>query len=721
HVEKLVLGVVGLVFLGVLATQFLISPNEVEYDGQKVAPDKVLDRLGDRAGSLHGQMTDPAPALPSIETPDLAGAFESAFEKPILNSTRLAATPFGERFELAIAEVENLDGPVASLSLPAPETALVASQWSTVDPFFRRATPSMDAYLPSEQPLDKVTLSVESVINGTLIRQALESSAEGRRAIPSHWWSEGGDGLVEVLSVELERQEKNADGEWSEAEAVEQVRWTPDAMAAYNEGGSDEETVTWDSLRPADLRALVGMAQNDPSLVAQPAFLPTIAGVEWVAPSKIDEMEARLEIEAAIERLLNEIAELDEDIVRIQDRQANKTRDPSSSSPSRSTGGGGIIRGGGGGGSSSKNRAQRDDPLDKQIQAKQAQIAEKNGELDALYVKLDEDKSGASGSSQVSRRPRTTAAPDPAGGGRGGTSFLIGGGGGGMDDPRVSRGSSRPSATRRGARSRGAESPGPLLELASYQVWAHDLTAQPGAEYRYRLRYGVNNPLFGRERSLGTEDQEMVAAAGEPLVRSPWTPWSSAVNVGRKDYFFVTSAREQGQLSRRSASATAEVYKMFYGFYRKHTVTLEPGDAVEGQFRLPDDLPKFNSLGKIDASALEAYFVERESGASAAVVDDPDAETIVERPWLEILPSEKSLPLDYVMLDVAEFPLVEEAALEGGRVRRLFEVFFFDPMLGVVSRRPDRDRGMNEYTMVDRSSRLSESAKIRRPNPEYVP
>lgn len=715
HVEKLVLGLVALVFVGVLAVQFLISPNEVEYNGQMVPPDQVLARLGDRAGALHGQMTDPDPALPAIETPDLAGEFESAFGEPVLDPSRVVAAPLGERFELAIAEVENLDGPVTPLTLPEPGAALVASQWATVDPFFKRATPSMDAYLPAEQPLDKVTVSVESVVNGTLIREALETAAEGRRAIPSHWWSSGGEGLVEVLSVALERQERAADGSWSDPVPVERVRWTPGVLEAYNEGGPDDETATWDSLRPSELLALAGMAQDDPGLVAQPEYLPTIAGVEWVAPSKMDELEARLENEAAVERLLADIADLQEDIQRIEDRRQNRKSDPGSSAGG---GGGGVMRIGGGsrgGGSSSRSRTQRDDPLDKQIDAKKAQIVEKEAELDELYAKMDDDDPGSTPSG---RRPTRAGSQDPSG--RGGGGLIVIGGGGGPSDPGISRRSSRPTAGRRSG-SKFADSPGPLLGLESYQVWAHDLTARPGAEYRYRLRYALNNPLFGRERSLGSEEPEVLALAAEPLVYSPWTPWSDPVNVGREDYFFVTSAREEGQLSQRSASATAEVYKVFYGYYRKHTVTLEPGDAVVGKFHWPDDLPTFTDIDTIDAAALEAYFVERESDEPTAAFDDPDAEGAVERPWLTILPSERKLPLDYVMLDVADFPLVREAAMSGGRSQRLYEVFFFDPLAGVVSRRPDRDRGMVEYSMVERSARLSGSATIRRPDPAYVP
>lgn len=740
HVEKFVLGIVGIVFVGVLAMQFLISPNEVEYEGKKVPPDRVFQMLGERSESLLGQMTDPDPELPSVQTPDLAGRFESAFEAPLVPPTRLVSAPLGEPMRLSIGEVENLDSPVTPLSLPETGPALAATQWSTVDPFFAASTPSMDPYLPAEQPLDKVTVSVETVIDGKAIKTALGRVEDGRRAIPTHWWTENGTGLVEVLSVQLERQTLGADGVWSEPEAVEIVRWKPDVLDAYNEGAPGDETASWDSLKPSDLRAMARMAQDDPSLAAEPAFLPTIAGVEWVAPSKVAEMEKKQETLAAIDRLEQEIADLEDAIKKIEERKKNKpTRDPNRSSTRGGGGGGGIIIGGGGGprrpANNPRSSGAQKDPLDRQIEAKQKQIADKQDEIDSLYESLGDD-AGAARASRPARSNRPTAPTNPGAGRPGGGPVILGGGGrsgpiilggGGSSDPRT-----RGAGSRRSARSPGAESPGPLVEQDSYQVWAHDLTVEPGGVYRYHLRYGVNNPLFGREKSVGN-DESLIRLAGEPLVYSPWTPWSEPVHVGRKDYFFVTSAREHGQLNQQVASATAEVYRVVYGYYRKHTVALEPGDVLEGTFRLPDDLPIFEDVKKIDRDALEKYFDEREAKDSgqAAVPGgaagggtqqpvNPDEEP-EERPWLSFMPAEQSLPLDAVMLDVADYPLIPESALLGEQPRRLYEVFFFDPMSGVVSRRPDRDRGMEEYEAVARSARLSRTAKIRRPDPEYLP
>jgi uncharacterized membrane protein YgcG len=655
-----------------------------------------------------------------------AAVFDKAFGEPAVSPDRLASAPFGAGFALEVAEVEDVDAPVTPMALPAPPSVQVASQWTTVDPFFLRAHPEVRAHVFKErQPHDEVTVTIETVLDGTAIESALRESAEGRRAIPSHWWSEGGRGLVEVLSVEVERQRRQADGSWGEGEPVESVRWTPTAMEALNEGASEDDVVTWESMGAADLRELARLSQDDPSLVSQAPYLPSISGVEWVPPSKVDDREARLEMEARIARAEDRLVELEDELQQMRDRQAGRRSDPSRrSSGSGGTGGGGssgiII--GGGGRSTGGSRTQRDDPMEVRIERKEQEIDEQGVLIDELFEQLAEleeaDPSATGASSQRRSRSRPSAAPATRPGGVLTTPIIIGG------DPTGGRGATGSRSSRRASRTPTVESPGPLLEVEDYQIWTHDLTAEPGAVYRYRLRYGVNNPLYGRERSLGSDEPALVAEAGRAVVQSPWSEWSEPIPVAGEMYYFVTSARDRGQLGQGAASATAEVYQMFYGYYRGRTMSLEPGMAVQGTFELPDDLPEFkeDELRNVTADDLMAYFDEREAedDPRARPVADPDEEP-VERAWLDLIDPELRLPLNMVLLDVADYPIASEAALDGGSVRREFEVFFFDPNVGVVTRRPTQDRGQAAYEIVERSSRLAETAEIRRPDPAYLP
>ena len=729
HVEKIVLAVVGIVFVGVLAVQFLVAPNDVDYEGQKVPPNQVMIRLGDRAAGLLSRMNDPEPKLPAVETPDLSGAYAERLASSAFDAPRVAGSSLGDRFALSITEVESLDGPVTPLRLPAPDAAMAASQWTTVDPFFAASHPGVRPYLPTAQPMDKVSVTVEASVPGELIAESLRQADEGRRAIPSHWWSEGGRGMLEVLTVQAERQQQNADGSWGAAEPIESVRWLPGLMEAYNEGSPEDETSSWDSLRASELRGLVSLAQADPSLVSQPGYLPSIAGVEWVPPSKVADRQARLDVEAKIGRFERDIENLETEIAQIEEqRTATQNAGQRSTQARQPQQRGGLVVGGGGGGQNpAANRPSRADRLQQRIDAKREEIAERQTELDALYEQLDEFADAGIGQSAQPRRssPTRPAAGGPAGPGGyrvlGGGPRVLGG------DPSTSRSGRTPRTRAAVQRTPGVESPGPLLEQESYPVWVHDFDAEPGAVYRYRVRYGVNNPLFKRERSLGSEEASLMALAEEPVVESDWSSWTDPVQVGRTSYFFVTNAQDQGQLGQSASSATAEVFRMFYGYYRKHTISLEPGDAVQGEFRLPDNLPLFD-VSEADAEAVAAYFAEREEGpqptaaraATGGTSDDAEDDS-EDRDWLTLVEPRYPLSVDAVMLDVAEYPIVDEAALSGGRTPRVLEVVFFDPISGVVARRPDRDQEAPEYLAVQQSAGLSESAKVLMPDVEAVP
>ena len=698
-----------------------MAPNEVDYDGTKVPPSQVLERLGTKADGLLSSMNDPEPNLPVLETPDLAGMYAARLESSAFDAPRLASAPMGEGFSLAFTEVENVNGPVTPLRLPDPESIMAVSQWTTVDPFFAAANPGLDPYLPTAQPMDKVSVTIEANVNGELIEEALRTAGEGGRAIPSHWWSEGGRGVIEVLTVSAERQRLNADGLWGDAEIVEDVRWSTGLLEAFNEGAPEDDTMDWDGLKASDLRELSSIAQNDPSLVSQPSFIPSIAGVEWVRPSKVSEREARLKVEAQIGRLEREIENLERDIAQIEEqRGAQSGRQASRQTQSQQGGGGNSVVVQRNPGNRSNTRNNRPDPLQQRIDAKRSEIAERQESLDELYEQLDEFAQSGIGQSAQPRR----SAPASQTARQGGPVVIGGGGpviigGGSSNDPR-SRTTRRSPST---IRTPGVESPGPLLDLDEYSVWVHDFTAEPGATYRYRLRYGVNNPLYGRERSLGSEEPDLIALAAEPVVESDWSDWSEGVQVGRASYFFVTNARDSGQLGQSASAATAEVFRMFYGYYRKHTISLEPGDAVQGEFRLPDDLPLF-AVGEVEAAELDEYFAERDTDQASVqrpVVAGDDEEEAGERDWLTLVEPRYPLAVDAVMLDVAEYPVVDDAAFAGGRARRIMEVVFFDPISGVVARRPDRDQEMPEYLAVQQSAGLSESAEIRKPDLDAIP
>lgn len=99
-------------------------------------------------------------------------------------------------------------------------------------------------------------------------------------------------------------------------------------------------------------------------------------------------------------------------------------------------------------------------------------------------------------------------------------------------------------------------------------VWNHDVFAEPGATYQYRLRVVMINPLFGRDLPNQPAQAERFTVAGD------WSDWSEPVETYRRQYFFLTSAN--ANLGR----ATVEAWKFHNGLWRMANFPIAPGDPV---------------------------------------------------------------------------------------------------------------------------------------------
>lgn len=130
----------------------------------------------------------------------------------------------------------------------------------------------------------------------------------------------------------------------------------------------------------------------------------------------------------------------------------------------------------------------------------------------------------------------------------------------------------------------------PLLEDPAVRLWAHDLTVEPGKTYRYRARVLMNNPAFGRGASLVADQKDLTE---ERLWRGAASGWTSPIKVDDPVYYFFLSASEQG-LAGAGARATAEVFKFYYGYWRKGAVILEPGDTFLADADVPEGLVIFD-------------------------------------------------------------------------------------------------------------------------------
>ena len=570
HFDKVLVGVLGVGLLGIVAFQFLLQPNMVKVgNNAPVAPDKAYEPVERQAAELLRKLETREPKLPE-RTPVGLGDSLSQVLSPA-QVTRGGTIAMGPTLTLEGIEV-GINTIATSVGYgvptpPSPSEIVTASFRSSISPVEQIRVPELAKLLPAEQPFDKAAVSIEGSFSGSAFKQTLEADPDGDgplEPIPLSWWRDAQPQvryLIDIVAIEVERETlRTPDGITPPAPATTVVNVPPGRFAGRE---------YWEkSVRsPGDVSPSLTSLEQRSEEIRQPAYYETIQGFAWEAPSEAVPIEERGDRVREVERLRTRLTQIDAQLKKLNDQLQNAppADRPAAGGGGRSGGAGsGGNQGGGrsGGGGRNPGGGQRDNPDPNQPTANRAVIEQQIRRNEAERTKTVDRLKGLgeaveeTGRVVPSNTPATTKTP------------LL------LDDDAV-------------------------------KVWTHDMNVEPGAEYRYRMRVVVNNPLFGR----GLQQQQ--AAVGEKKVlESEWSEWSAPVQVDRDRYFFVTSAEDSDQLTGRPR-ASAELIVFYYGYYRSATVGLEPGDAITATVRLPAglklaDMDKLRELMPKDEPTPEA-------------------------------------------------------------------------------------------------------------------
>lgn len=548
HFEKVILGAVSAVLLGVVSMQFLTQPNAVRVGNSPspVPPDRVFETIKTDADELLAKMRNVDPALPEVPEQDVATQFARVSGLAAADAVRV--TRFGTDVKVEQRTVGEATAETATIyampALPVPTAPAGATFRATIDPIEATANEALRGYLPAQQPYDTVAVSVEGLISGELLRQSLEVDPDGdqgpTRPLPLSWWR----GNLDLLGVEVERQELGADGAWGGQTIIAGVPGEVSLLEEARTGG----------ITPAALVEVAQHAQGYMRQIAQPEFPATIAGPDWVRPSELQEGDFLSDEDRDIARLQKRLETYDRQIAAKQ-KQIEEVGGGGGGVDLRreeSGGGGGGRRsaGGGGGGQPSQRTTvdrdqQRRDQLQRDIDTIERNRQRTIDDLADLGVSVEND--------QDQNQPKDeTEQPLPT-----------------------------------------------LLDAEDLPVWVHDFGVEPGKTYRYRMRVVLNNPLYAKEQYLA-ETQQSVASS--PTIEGGWSAWTAPVEVERDRHFFVVSASESDQIG-NGPRAAVEVYQFYYGYWRKGSTTLEPGDSIHASAKLPDglliwDVERLKTLGR---------------------------------------------------------------------------------------------------------------------------
>lgn len=537
NVEKVVLAGVSVVFLGVVAMQFLYEPNKVKVGSEAPrSPGTAFEPVLKKAIAIRGKIEakEGDLNLPAVAAVKLDEQFKKRHSSPVAPVDTLVSFGPGAAVKGADAPAGGPVGsqPIQVVAVPAPTAPVTFSFKNTIDPTEVIAHPELKKLLPPEQPMDKAAVSVEVHFDGAAFKSVLlgKSGEATASPMPIGWWRDA----VEVVGVKLERQEQNSDGSWGPEAVVPPApgRGLPDLLK--NARGL------------ADMPDILGTARSAADEIQRPTYYHVIAGQPWNPPSealKKNDAGRAGEIRKLLEARAKDVKEVEnvKKLIEGVNKGPAAPRNPGGAGP-----GGGGGKGGGGATPGSGNqptvdpkKAEQDlqnklKPLQKRQKDAEDRLAKNEESLKALGVDVEGNPLKAEAPAAVAGAP-------------------------------------------------AANTVKPLLENSDVRLWAHDVTVTPGKVYRYRVKIQVNNPAFGRAASLIKEQQDL---AKDPSIESAPSPWSDEVNILADKYYFITTATEGDKQS--PSRAQARLFTFFYGYYRENSVYLEPGDVLAAQVKLPD-------------------------------------------------------------------------------------------------------------------------------------
>jgi hypothetical protein len=701
NVEKVVVGVFGVALLGVVAMQFVGEGNTIEVMSgttrKKYSYDQVWDQVAQQARETRSRITSVEPDVKTPDIPQVLKTFTSQLQGPVAPEKALAAEfdrPTLEPYGLITHEGAGKGAKAemyAALQPPPTGKPVAASYLATIHPQEVMAHedvaqligakaedltgPKLAAVLPK---LDRAAVSVETTYNGTALEAMLmaDPDADGPlSAMPRHWWD---NGRVQILGVEMERQEMSLNGEWGEPTPVKHMPGRLDLLESVKQM-EGEQGVSF-----ADIMQAAVKQQDD---VQRPAYYSIMLGEDWMPPSEAaEELAAATATPGgdAATQLKKRLAAKDEEIVAAQEEKRHleeKTgpddQPPTGRPPGFPTGGPGG-KGGQPVGPGGRNPTPTRNPKEERIKRLENRIAqlfkERQRILDQatkLGITLEEPKDA--GAAKPVTPPKTNEAATP------------------------------------------------LLLNPDLHLWAHDVTVQRGKTYRYRMTLVLNNPIYGKNAALDAKQADLAKNA---VVRTAPSEWSDPVRVDPETFYFITGASPEDAFA-SSARASAEVFVFSMGYWRKGQVNLEPGDTIAADIKVPDPekvlsmiamdpnqpmMPSPQPAGGPRGVPRGVPGPEGERGVPPRPMPGPgggpgnDGQPI--DPATLLIP--KMVEEDALLLDVATTTVVKDQGIGGTKTEN--QAFLLNEDGQIVVRTPEGDRARSEYAKVVRSAEKGEEA-----------
>jgi len=487
HVEKMVLLIVVLVCMWLLVTRVILSPNKVEYDGQKFGSGEIDIYISKQAEILDDKLN---------RKPEPKQAYESQFDA------------FVTKFNSAIGNIDTevyLLQPILSSRDVASEGIYNIPEVGEVNDVEIEHIRAV-AYVPlvevdeekpyseeGSEPNDLDFVTVEAKFDVARLCDGFHEIFAGEDV--KQEWRDPCLAIPVFAAVELQRREQLAEDTWSEWKAIPRTKIDPrkklfeviEEVSELPAGGMKVRLLQFD----------VPEVRMD--LLQPEAYMIASAREEWFPPSLHREFAKKQREEAAQEKRDTreaEKAEREEEREKLREERVSRRTTRTTPTSSGSGGGSGYdammmdMMMGGGPSPSSTTRTQprksrsertrtrgerrgRESDRERSSETRDSKQKEKDiyDEFDAILIDMDSDFAK-------------------------------------MREPLV--------------------------------FWAYDDTVKPGKSYQYRIRLGVFNPIAGTDQ-FSEEDKSF---EDKVVLWSKFSDTTESVTIPEKLYFFPLGVQE---------------------------------------------------------------------------------------------------------------------------------------------------------------------------------
>jgi len=540
HVEKIILVIVGLLCVWLLITRVIFSPNIVTYNEAKLSPIAIDDEILKEAKDLEQTLRKPPEKLEPYKprTEEFLAMLDSSISDIDIEARALAPR---ETVTASAVGVYNLPriGEVTGVAVEH----IRAVAYVPLDEVTEKNTYDKSGNEPND--IDLITVEAKFDVAGLYDRfkESFVEYVEERWADPC---------LAKPLfaAVQLQRQERNGDGTWSEWKDMPRAQVDPykklfeivDNVNALPAGGLKVRMLQYD-YQPVQI-----------SLLQPETYQFATADEEWLPPELHKEYK-QIKAKEALEEKRKAMEEAREE--RQRDRDGGT-----------GIGGTGTLgrtggrRPQGGARSRSSNRGVGGDTA-----------------LGNPDYGMGDSRSSRGGRSRSSRGRTGTGQTDGRGrstgrGSRGRSSDVLGdtlygpemGPGMGGRNARFSPINEVYDKYNEVMLTRLTE----FEKLEELTFWAHDDTVEPRKAYRYRIRLGVFNPIAGTDKV----SEKNLASKNDVILWSSYSGVTEPVEILGRLYFFANNVREADK------AVTVQVSRLALGRWHSHDFQVRDGEII---------------------------------------------------------------------------------------------------------------------------------------------